>query len=154
MPLCSALMRRPRFRLWIVSIPCCRSRRDASSAMVSSTIGTERYRSMLPGNRHRSRARQDHGTAHQSGFRGSRFTSFSIISQRTKHACSMNFFTKTLGFSSISLPHTLHGSIRSSFCSARSSATSLLAASSPLSLAWHAKSNDTSGLTNAKRIAL
>jgi hypothetical protein len=55
--------------------------------------------------------------------------------------------SKTLAFSSTSPPHTPHGSTRSSCGSARSSVTSLLVASSPLSLTWPARSNDTSRLT-------
>lgn len=47
MPLRSTSMRRPRFRLLIGSILYFGSLRDESSATVSSTIGTERYRSAL-----------------------------------------------------------------------------------------------------------
>src|SRR3974390_1089891 len=153
-------MKRPRFRLWIGSIPFCRYRQDELNATVSSTIATERYRSMLlwkppqvactarpqpatPARISWHSSNKSWLTARPS----SRFTSFSTISPRTRPAWSVNSFRKTLGFSSTSHPRTLRGSTRWSFGSARSSVTSLLVASSPQSLTWPARSNGTSRLT-------
>jgi transposase len=45
---CSASMRRPPFRLWIGSIPCCRSPPVELNATDSSTTCTERFPSTLP----------------------------------------------------------------------------------------------------------
>src|ERR1035438_7142312 len=94
---CSASMRRPPFKPWIVSIPSYRSRRDAPNATASSTTATARSpcmrRSIPPLAASTAKPPPATPAASSSPFSkrwspcarlGNRFTSSSTISPRTK----------------------------------------------------------------------
>src|SRR5580700_12159483 len=157
MPPCSASMRKPPFKPWIASIPCCRFRRDEPSVTASSTIGMERFLSMprwtprLAACTEKPRPATPAVTSlpsSQKWYRcvrpGSRFISSSTISPPTKPSSFATSCNSILACSFTSPLRIPLGSTKSSSGSPRSNVRSLPAASSPLYLTWLANSVVTS----------
>src|SRR5579864_6954928 len=156
-PLCSASMKRPRFKLWIAWTLFCRSRPDVPSATASSTIAMARFLSMprstprpgactakpapvTPAATSSPSSKRSYRCAHV----GRRFISSSTTSPPTKPNWFAISSLAIRGCSFTSPRPILPGSTKSNFGSPKSSARSLPAASSLRSRIWLENSAATS----------